>query len=40
MSQKNTLDGTTWEFLRPGWWISHVLAVVIVAWLGFIFWPR
>ncbi|MDP2859446.1 MAG: hypothetical protein Q8P50_15920 [Bacillota bacterium] len=37
---KNVLDETTWEFLKTGWWISHILAIVIVAYLGFLFWPR
>lgn len=37
---KNVLDETTWEFLKTGWWISHILVIVIVAYLGFLFWPR
>jgi len=37
---ENALDGTTWEFMGTGWWISHILAIGIVAWLGYILWPR
>lgn len=24
----------TWAFLRPGWWIVHVAAIVLIFWLG------
>ncbi|MEW6244764.1 MAG: hypothetical protein AB1497_11020 [Bacillota bacterium] len=36
----NIIRGTTWEFLRAGWWLLHIIAVVLVAYLGFLFWPR
>lgn len=32
--------GTTWAFLRPGWWILHVVAIVGVFWLGSVLWQR
>jgi hypothetical protein len=30
----NVLDGSTWEFLRGGWWIVHVIALIAVFYLG------
>ena len=39
-TKDNVLDGSTWEFLGAGWWVSHILVIALVAWLGFIFWPR
>lgn len=24
---RNPVDRTTWEFLRPGWWALHALAI-------------
>lgn len=34
--RRNVLDGSTWEFLRSGWWIVHVIALVGVFYLGMI----
>lgn len=30
----NSIDHTTWEFLRPGWWTAHALLVGGVYLLG------
>jgi len=30
----NVLDGTTWEFLRGGWWVLHIIAILAVFYLG------
>jgi len=27
-AKRNALDKTTWEFMGPGWWISHILIFV------------
>lgn len=37
---KNPVDNTVWEFLRAGWWILHVAAIIGVAYLGRLYWPR
>ena len=39
MDHTNHLDDNdrhlgTWAFLRPGWWIVHVAAIVLIFWLG------
>lgn len=34
---RNPVDGTTWEFLRGGWWVLHVVAIVGVYYLGRMF---
>jgi len=31
----NVLDETTWEFLRPGWWISHFVLIGGALYLGY-----
>lgn len=25
--RRNPVDHTTWEFLRPGWWAFHAVAI-------------
>ncbi len=37
---RDPVANTTWAFLRPGWWILHVIAIVGVAWLGSMMWKR
>jgi len=32
-AKRNALDKTTWEFMGPGWWISHILMFVGFAGL-------
>jgi hypothetical protein len=27
----------TWSFLRPGWWVLHVVGIVGVFWLGSLY---
>lgn len=39
-TRDDLVAGTTWAFLRPGWWILHVVAIVGVFWLGSILWQR
>jgi len=36
---RNPVDNTTWEFLKPGWWFIHVVAIVALLYLGKLFWP-
>ncbi len=36
----NPVNGTTWQFLGIGWWVLHIVSILIVAYLGFLFWPR
>lgn len=31
----NLLDETTWEFLKPGWWIAHALLIGGAIYLGY-----
>ncbi|ABZ83153.1 hypothetical protein HM1_0539 [Heliomicrobium modesticaldum Ice1] len=35
----NVLNGTTWEFLKTGWWVWHVFAIALVFYLGHLLWP-
>lgn len=30
----NLVDGTTWEFARPGWWAVHLLGAALLVWIG------
>ena len=30
----NIIDGTTWEFARPGFWVLHVLGAAGLLYLG------
>ncbi|MDI6871392.1 MAG: hypothetical protein QME79_08565 [Bacillota bacterium] len=32
--RRNPVDHTTWEFLRPGWWVFHALAIGGTLLLG------
>lgn len=34
--KNNTLDETTWEFGKPGWWISHVVSMGLMVYLGYV----
>ena len=40
VESRDLVAGTTWAFLRPGWWILHVVAIVGILWLGRVLWPR
>ena len=40
VESRDLVAGTTWAFLRPGWWILHVVAIVGILWLGRVMWPR
>ncbi len=31
---RNPVDDTTWEFLRPGWWAFHAAAIGGLLLLG------
>lgn len=31
---RNIIDGTTWEFARPGFWILHALGAAALLYLG------
>lgn len=33
-------DLKTWGFLQTGWWILHILAIVLVFYLGYLFGPE
>ncbi|MCW2277410.1 hypothetical protein [Heliophilum fasciatum] len=35
----NGLDGTLFEFLRVGWWISHIFFLIMIFYLGHRYWP-
>ncbi len=37
--KENPVDGTTWEFLKSGWWVLHIIAIGLVFWLGHVLWP-
>ena len=37
---RNVLDGTSFEFLKAGWWIWHAIAIWPIFSLGQLFWPR
>jgi hypothetical protein len=30
----------TWSFLRAGWWVLHVIAIVGIFWLGSLYGHR
>lgn len=30
----NIIDGTTWEFARPGFWVLHALGAAGLLYLG------
>ena len=32
---RDRLELGTWGFLRSGWWILHVVAIIVVAYLGY-----
>ena len=32
---KDRTDLGTWGFLRTGWWILHIVGIVVVAYLGY-----
>jgi hypothetical protein len=36
----NPADGTSFEFLKVGWWVWHLIAIPAAAYLGHLFWPR
>ncbi|MDD2421964.1 MAG: hypothetical protein PHC60_02005 [Heliobacteriaceae bacterium] len=38
-TKRNSLDGTTWEFLNTGWWAWHVIAIAFTFYLGHLLWP-
>ena len=31
----NVLDDTTWEFGRPGWWVTHAVLIAGAVYLGY-----
>lgn len=37
--KRNSLDGTTWEWLGAGWWVLHVVSIALVFYLGHLLWP-
>ncbi len=32
---REKLELGTWGFLRSGWWILHIVAIIVVAYLGY-----
>jgi hypothetical protein len=32
--KKNIIDGTTWEFARTGFWLTHVVGAAGLLYLG------
>lgn len=34
MRDKNSLDGTTWEFMKKGWWAVHLVGIGGALLLG------
>lgn len=32
--RRNAVDNTTWEFLHPGWWALHAVAIGGTLLLG------
>lgn len=32
--KSNIIDGTTWEFARPGFWVLHALSAAGLLYLG------
>ncbi len=36
----NRYDLKTWGFLQTGWWILHIVAIVLVFYLGYLFGPE
>lgn len=30
----NRHDLGTWAFLRPGWWVLHLIATAVIVWLA------
>lgn len=34
---RDRIELGTWGFLRTGWWVLHVVAILVVAYLGYWF---
>ena len=32
---RDRIDLGIWGFLRSGWWILHVVAIIVVAYIGY-----
>jgi hypothetical protein len=32
---RDRMDLGTWGFLRSGWWVLHVVGIIVVAYLGY-----
>lgn len=32
---REKLELGTWGFLRSGWWVLHIVAIIVVAYLGY-----
>ena len=32
---RNTMDLGAWGFLRTGWWILHIVAILAVGYIGY-----
>jgi hypothetical protein len=35
VERENVLDDTTWEFGRPGWWVTHAVLIAGAVYLGY-----
>lgn len=36
---KTLVHGTSFEFLKIGWWVWHVVAIATIFYLGHVLWP-
>jgi hypothetical protein len=32
---RNTMDLGNWAFLRTGWWVLHIIAILAVGYIGY-----
>jgi hypothetical protein len=37
IKQENRYELGTWGFLQLGWWVLHIVAVVAVFYLGYLY---
>ena len=32
---RDRIELGTWAFLRSGWWVLHIVAIIVVAYIGY-----
>lgn len=35
VKDRNEVDLGTWATFQPGWWVLHIISIIVVGYLGY-----